>query len=64
MLTPGTILLDDARPQGAASSLLFSAPREVLVAHTAEEAQAALTRLETARREGLWSAGYFAYELG
>lgn len=64
MLTPGTILLDDARPTGAGRSLLFSAPRQVLVAHTAAEARAALDRLDRLRAEGLWAAGYLAYELG
>ncbi len=63
MLTPGTVLLHDTLdPAGA--NLLFTAPREIVVAHTAAEAIAALARLETARAQGLWTAGYLAYELG
>jgi len=63
MLKPGTILLHDSRPEGGPSHL-FAAPREVLVAHDAESARAALARLDAAGREGLWAAGYFSYELG
>lgn len=63
MMTPGTLLLhDNLNPDG--QNLLFSAPREVLVAHTAAEARAALTRIAEAGRDGLWVAGYLAYELG
>ncbi len=63
MTTPGTLLLhDNLAPEG--QNLLFSAPREVLVAHSAAEARAALARIAEAGRNGLWAAGYFAYELG
>ncbi|KKB13616.1 hypothetical protein VE25_01065 [Devosia geojensis] len=63
MVRPGTVLLHDTRsPQGR--SLLFAGPREILVAHTAAEAREALVRLEAAGRQGLWAAGYLAYELG
>jgi para-aminobenzoate synthetase/4-amino-4-deoxychorismate lyase len=63
MMTPGTLLLhDNLNPDG--QNLLFSAPRAVLVAHTAAEARAALTRIAEAGRDGLWAAGYLAYELG
>jgi para-aminobenzoate synthetase/4-amino-4-deoxychorismate lyase len=63
MIEPGTVLLHDTRgPQGR--SLLFARPRKVLVAHDAAEARTALVRLEAAAREGLWAAGYLAYELG
>ena len=63
MMTPGTLLLhDNLNPDG--QNLLFGAPREVLVAHTAAEARAALTRIAEAGRDGLWAAGYLAYELG
>ncbi|MDB5588740.1 MAG: pabB [Devosia sp.] len=63
MLIPGTVLLHDTLdPAGA--NLLFTAPREIVVAHTADEARVALGRLQTARAEGLHSAGYLAYELG
>jgi len=63
MIAPGTLLFHDARqPDGP--SRLFRAPREILVAETADAARAALVRLEAARRDGLWAAGYCAYELG
>src|SRR5262249_49161072 len=48
----------------AGENLLFQNPREILLAHTPEEARAALMRLEEAQAEGLHAAGYFAYELG
>lgn len=63
MITPGSVLLHDTLdPLG--QSLLFWTPREVVVAHTAAEARAALARLQTAGAEGLWAAGYLGYELG
>ena len=44
MTTPGTVLLhDNLNPHG--QNLLFTQPREVLVAHDAEPARAALARL-------------------
>lgn len=63
MLTPGAVLLhDNQNPQG--QSLLFAEPREVLVAHDAATARAALARLAEAGAQGFWAAGYLAYELG
>lgn len=63
MLIPGTVLLHDTLdPAGA--NLLFTAPCEIVAAHTPAEARIALARIETARAEGLWAAGYLAYELG
>jgi para-aminobenzoate synthetase / 4-amino-4-deoxychorismate lyase len=63
MFAPGTVLLHDTLdPLG--ENLLFTAPREVLVSHTVADARTALARLEAAGREGLWAAGYLAYELG
>ncbi len=62
------VLLDDARaPQegsAAADALLYSAPREVFVAHRAEEVSAVLEAADTARRAGGELAGYIAYEAG
>jgi para-aminobenzoate synthetase / 4-amino-4-deoxychorismate lyase len=63
MLTPGTVLLHDTLDP-AGENLLFTAPRAILVAHTAEEARLALAQLETAEAQGLYAAGYLAYELG
>ncbi|KKB78795.1 hypothetical protein VW35_09845 [Devosia soli] len=63
MFTPGTVLLhDNLDPQG--QTRLFSDPKEVLVAYDVATARVGLERLETARSEGLWAAGYLAYELG
>ncbi|WP_338721510.1 aminodeoxychorismate synthase component I [Devosia sp. XK-2] len=63
MITPGTVLLhDNLNPDG--QNLLFETAREVLVAHTADEARLALARMAEAGRHGLWAAGYLAYELG
>lgn len=63
MFMPGTVLLhDNLNPNG--QSHLFTDPKEVLVAHDAESACAALARIAQAGKEGLWAAGYFAYELG
>jgi para-aminobenzoate synthetase / 4-amino-4-deoxychorismate lyase len=63
MFTPGSVLLHDNRsPSG--QSLFFTRPREVLVAYGAAEARSALARIERARSENLWAAGYLAYELG
>ena len=63
MLTPGTVLLHDTLDP-AGQNLLFTAPRAIVVAHTEAEASAALRRLEAARTEGLYAAGYLAYEFG
>ncbi len=63
MFTPGTVLLhDNLNPHG--QSHLFADPIEVLVAYDAVTALGALARLERARSEGLWAAGYLSYELG
>ncbi len=63
MFTPGSVLLhDNLNPDG--QSLLFTQPRERLVAYDAASARNALARLAAAGKEGLWAAGYLAYELG
>jgi len=63
MFTSGTVLLHDTR-NPAGENLLFQNPRETLIAHTPDEARAALGRLQQAQSEDLHAAGYFAYELG
>ena len=63
MITSGTVLLHD-NLNSRGQSLLYSEPREVLVAHDAHGARTALARLAEAGREGLWAAGYLTYELG
>ena len=63
MFAPGTVLLHDTLdPSG--ENLLFSAPREVLVAHDAASAREALAHLEAAGQRGQHAAGFLAYELG
>lgn len=63
MFSSGTVLLhDNLDPNG--ESRLFDDPREVLVAYDAETARTALKRIADAGKQGLWAAGYFAYELG
>ena len=42
----------------------FAAPREVVTARTPEEVLPALQRLDAARAEGAWAAGWIAYEAG
>jgi para-aminobenzoate synthetase/4-amino-4-deoxychorismate lyase len=63
MFAPGTVLLHDTLDP-AGRNLLFTQPREILVAHDAATARQALTRLQAATAEGLHAAGYLAYELG
>ncbi len=58
--TPLVLLRDDF--QGRAT--LFVEPREIVLARTGDELFAAFGRLEEARRAGLWSAGFVAYEAG
>ncbi len=63
MFTQGTVLLhDNLNPDG--ENLLFTEPREVLVAYDAVDARSALRRLAEAGRSNLWAAGYLAYETG
>lgn len=63
MFTSGTVLLhDNLSPNGR--NLLFASPRRLLRAHTAAEARSVLAELAGAQDDGLWVAGYFAYELG
>lgn len=63
MFTPGTVLLhDNLNPDG--QSRLFTDPKEVVCAYDARTARAALERIAEAGKQGLWAAGYFAYELG
>ncbi|KQX38758.1 hypothetical protein ASD04_08885 [Devosia sp. Root436] len=63
MFAPGSVLLHDTlAPSG--ENLLFSAPRDILVAHDAAGVHAALARLEAANAAGLHAAGFLAYELG
>ena len=58
------VLLDDARPGGAAPARLYRAPREIVEARRPDELPAALARLEALHGEGLHLAGTLAYEAG
>jgi para-aminobenzoate synthetase/4-amino-4-deoxychorismate lyase len=63
MFEAATVLLhDNQHPKG--QNLFFTRPNEVLVAYDATSVRAALKRLGEAASEGLWAAGYLAYELG
>lgn len=46
------------------SSVLFEAPREIVIAQDGPELKRAFARLEQARADGLWSAGFVSYEAG
>jgi para-aminobenzoate synthetase/4-amino-4-deoxychorismate lyase len=60
---PGTVLLDDARPEaGRPHGLLFTAPQHLLVARTLAEVAGVLAGLDAAVGAGYWVAGYLAYE--
>ncbi|MBO9714166.1 aminodeoxychorismate synthase component I [Sphingomonas sp.] len=60
---PPYVLLDDARPSGAAARL-YAAPVEVVTALTPGEVGPALDALRAARARGLHAAGYLHYEAG
>lgn len=58
--TPFALFRDDR----AGKSLVFDRPLEIVTARTAEEIRPALARLEAARQDGQWLAGYLSYEAG
>ncbi len=60
------VLLDDARSAdgAAADALCYSDPRELFIAHRAEDVARVLEAADKARREGGELAGYIAYEAG
>jgi len=57
------VLLDDSLRRSGCCRL-FEKPLEVVRCERPEEVDAALARLSTAAAEGLWAAGYLAYEVG
>ncbi len=63
---PGTVLLETTRaaPGEDARGLLFAEPLAVLEARSLGELPALFERLERARANGLWAAGYLSYECG
>lgn len=52
------------RDDFAQRSTLFVEPHEIITAENADELEDAFGRLEAARAEGKWSAGYLSYEAG
>lgn len=60
-LGPSYVLFRNDR---TGEALVFEQPREIVIARTADAILPALARLEEARREGFWLAGYLAYEAG
>ncbi|MGO7532105.1 aminodeoxychorismate synthase component I [Rhizobium leguminosarum] len=57
---PTILFRDDVTGQ----VMLFAEPAEIIVARTAAEFFAGLARMEQAKAEGKWLAGYLAYEAG
>jgi para-aminobenzoate synthetase / 4-amino-4-deoxychorismate lyase len=58
------ILLDDARSSGASPARLYANPVRTLIAHDAVRLEALFDALKAAQEEGLYAAGYLAYEAG
>ncbi|MEO1170281.1 MAG: aminodeoxychorismate synthase component I [Pseudomonadota bacterium] len=57
------VLLDDARPDGAAARL-FANPVDTIEARSHDAVEAALDRLAKAQVDGLHAAGFLSYEAG
>ncbi|ANK87195.1 MULTISPECIES: aminodeoxychorismate synthase component I [unclassified Rhizobium] len=57
---PYILFRDDATGQ----VMLFAEPAEIIIARTRSEFFAGLARMEEARADGKWLAGYMAYEAG
>ena len=60
MSDPYILFRDDTSGQ----VMLFTEPAEIIVARTRDEFFAGLLRMEEAKAEGKWLAGYMAYEAG
>lgn len=58
------VLLDDARPAGAAPARLYRDPVAMISAASAEGVPAALSALDEAAAQGLHAAGFIGYEAG
>jgi para-aminobenzoate synthetase/4-amino-4-deoxychorismate lyase len=59
-----TFVLLDNSSGTPAPSLLFTEPKEIVVADEPEDVAAALDRIDYCVSRGLYAAGFFAYELG
>nr|WP_299497459.1 aminodeoxychorismate synthase component I [uncultured Rhizobium sp.] len=58
--TPFVLLRDDP----ADETLVFADPAELIIAHDPAAVFAGLARIEQARRDGCWIAGFLSYEAG
>ncbi|MGI2031149.1 aminodeoxychorismate synthase component I [Rhizobium panacihumi] len=58
--SPFALFRDDRTHQ----SMVFDRPREIVFAHTADDILPTLEKLEAARKNGFWLAGYLSYEAG
>ncbi|WP_145631936.1 MULTISPECIES: aminodeoxychorismate synthase component I [Rhizobium] len=52
------------RDDSTGEMMIFAEPAEIIVAHTRAQFFDALDRMEKAKRQGQWLAGYMAYEAG
>ena len=61
---PGTILLDasEAHRAGEGRTRLFTTPRAILIATSADSVRQTLARVDAAVAEGYHAAGYISYE--
>jgi para-aminobenzoate synthetase component 1 len=57
---PYVLFRDDSTGQ----MMIFAEPAEIIIAHTRAQFFDALDRMEDAKRQGQWLAGYIAYEAG
>ncbi|NEI70243.1 aminodeoxychorismate synthase component I [Rhizobium lusitanum] len=57
---PYVLFRDDSTGQ----VMIFAEPAEIIIAHTRAQFSDALERMEEAKRQGKWLAGYMAYEAG
>ncbi|MDR6900747.1 aminodeoxychorismate synthase component I [Rhizobium miluonense] len=57
---PYVLFRDDSTGQ----MMIFAEPAEIIIAHTRAQFFDALDRMEEAKRQGQWLAGYIAYEAG
>jgi len=61
-MKPGSVLLLDVLKHRTGQ--FFEAPKDIVTCTRLEDVESCLRRLEAAQNEGLYAAGYLAYELG
>lgn len=59
----GNILLDDNSSENSVS-YFFKNPIEIIIANRPDEIESALEKIESAKKNGFYIAGFFSYELG